>query len=204
MTMLVWTDLEATGSNTSGNSPDKILEIGIIVTDETLEEKARWERVVDQGTSTGWLQTLRDNAVVRDMHTKNGLICDVLFKATRNISQIETDLTKFLKPFAEELAPPPNHVMVMAGSGVGHYDLPMMRTWMPYLMQSFAYSTIDVGVIRRSVQMYDPKLAKAAEKYYKRLRPKGKTHRALEDAELHLMEMRYYKEHLFQFKGVKA
>ena len=170
----VWLDLETTGSSASF---DIILEIGMVITDANLEPLGTFSRVLhDDGTLA------MADQVVRDMHAANGL--DQLIGDGISLEQAEEEAIAFLKPFEKK------HDFVLAGSGVSHFDRRFLDESMPRFVKWFRYYNIDVGVLRRSMKLI------GREDLLMPFSQQQKTHRALDDARLHLEEMRHLRRAL--------
>ena len=185
---LVWLDLETTGTD---EYLAHIIEIGITVSQSAspFAERDRFTSIVLPVLPTPMDLTWVDNLseVVRDMHQANGLIEAVsdgqrTSWATLNPAQIEADVIDFLRPFGKRL--------LLAGSGVGHFDRRFLRRQMPLVDDRFLFPVLDVGVIRRTCKLIgrDDLLSHGGEA------SERKPHRALDDAVIHLEEFRHYAE----------
>lgn len=180
--MLLWLDLETTGSD---ETKDCIIEIGCVLTTADLEPVAEFTSVV-QPNAEG-LGRMMLNPIVRDMHKANGLLDAVLCIN------------------GEEEVPPVHHVtgallrwlddngakqgkLVLAGSGVGHFDRRFIARFMPQLDRFMRYWCIDIGVIRRAHEMW---VGEGPLCHFN----DGKTHRALDDARSHLAEAQAFRNH---------
>lgn len=167
-------DLETTGSD---EKEDVILEVGIVIVDANLEEitRDRWiVRDVDDKLASA-------NEVVREMHAVNGLTEDLKNpEITDLLNTVESDFIAVLKTLGKQ------HDFVLAGSGVAHFDRRFLDAYMPKLMKWFRYYSIDVGVMRRVLRLVgrEDLLLEGSG---------NKTHRALDDALLHLQELRHIK-----------
>lgn len=178
----LWLDLETTGSDPER---DSIIEIGCILTTPNLEEPpdATWAyfqspvRPTDEA-----LGRLYHNPTVRKMHEDNGLLPslhDAHLPAPH-------DVARRLDRWLNRCGAKPGRV-VLAGSGVGHFDRRFLDRWMPQIgKQWLRYWCIDVGVIRRALEVWD--VPRPAE-----LTP-NKPHRALADAQIHLNEARGFRD----------
>lgn len=173
---LLWIDLEATGSNVEH---DCIIEIGCVLTTHDLEELGEFTAVV-KPEPLG-LGRMLQNSVVKNMHEKNGLIADVLETTDDDkIHKVTLRLIDWLKSFPVE-----EGKIALAGSGVGHYDKKFIDKYMPQLSKMLRYWVIDVGIFRRSYELWigeDPFKVN-----------NEKTHRALDDAKCHLKEAQLYR-----------
>jgi oligoribonuclease (3'-5' exoribonuclease) len=177
MTNAVFLDLETTGTN---EYTDPILEVGIVVADTS-----DWRT-----TSTcSWLirpvdpehTRLSISDVVWQMHQDNGLWDECLDSGAR-LDHVEQDVRTWLWERCGDDEP-----ILLAGSGVAHFDRRFLKAQMPALDAMFTYYTLDVGVLRRACEF-------AERRDLQHPTPPGdKTHRALEDAMLHLDEWRHYR-----------
>ena len=138
---LLWIDLEATGNR---QHVDPILEIGWVLTLEDFPwtEIDSGVFVVNPGLP-GWESLMVD--VVKDMHTKNGLIDDARTSGTR-LAEVEESLVDMLAKHGKKKD------FLLSGSGVGHYDDRMIEAQMPKLNEWFSYADFDIGNIRRMMK----------------------------------------------------
>lgn len=177
---LCWVDLETTGSNVDH---DEIIEIGAILTTPTLEQIGDpFQQVLEPGPMA--LGRMMQNAVVREMHKANGLLADVLndqgvrphVAATRMLEWLDRyDHGDFRR----------GRNLILAGSGVGHFDKRFIDKYLPQVSQRLRYYVLDIGVIRRAHRMWlGSDLSTAND---------GKTHRALDDIKCHLDEARDFQ-----------
>jgi oligoribonuclease len=175
-TSYVWLDLETTGTD---EHDDPILELGFVLTDSDLSVLARDGWAISP--PLGWENQLSD--YVRDMHTTNGLLDAV------RASEITLGSVDFLMTNTLALWGHPKD-FILCGSGVSHFDRRFIAAQMPKLNRWFRYYNIDVGILRRSLVLI------GREDLLLPFDQQEKTHRALEDAELHLAEFKYIKDAL--------
>jgi len=182
--MLLWLDLESTGLDTSNG--DEIIEVGCILTTEDLRTLSEFTAVVKPSDKA--MARLFDNKFLVDMHTANGLLGAI--GRGRSIAQVEFDLLLWLrslgvsaKIWGHDVPTAPK--LTLAGSGVGHFDLPTVRVHMPKLAELLNYYVIDVGTIRRAHDMWVGTPVSAAND--------AKTHRAIDDIHCHLEEARAFQ-----------
>ena len=164
----MWIDLETTGLDTN----DRILEVALIVTDDSLEEKERFEVVLTlgYGNVSDWCQREYD---------RNGLMNECLVMGVPpHIA--EARLVGVLSKYG----PGP---LVAAGSSV-HTDLGFLARWMPGVSSLFSHQTVDVTTLmlmdRRLKKQWDEDKPKPARR-----------HRAMSDVEDSLALMRWYVSH---------
>ena len=178
---ILWVDLETTGSNVD---KDEIIEFGAILTNADLDEVARFTSVVKPGPLA--LGRMMQNDFVCQMHMENGLLNDVLAAGDdKRPDKVTNTVLNWLSA-----SPGPGPIgsvpmMILGGSGVGHFDKRFIDKYMPMLAKKLRYYVLDVGVIRRAHRMWvgDPVDFTTA-----------KTHRALDDIECHLQEARHYRD----------
>lgn len=174
----VWLDLETSGSD---EREENILEVGVVITDANLDELHAQSWVLwDDGDKLDLAMP-----VVQEMHRVSGLAAAVK-KASEDAEPraIESVLISILGQFGKK------HDFVLAGSGVSHFDRRFLDMYMPRLMKWFRYYSIDVGILRRSMKLI------GREDLLMPFSQEQKPHRALEDARLHLEEMRFLKKTL--------
>jgi oligoribonuclease len=175
--MLLWTDLETSGSDVA---KDCIIEVGCILTTHDLEEISTFQALVHP--SERGLGRLMMNSVVREMHQKNGLLDEVvkLGKDAPRVDEVSRAILKWL-----EANKAPQGKTVLCGSGVGHFDRHFIQKYMPQLYSYLRYWVIDTGVIRRAHQMWTGEDLRSEDD--------EKAHRAMDDIRHHLDEARMFK-----------
>ena len=184
-THICWLDLETTG-NDPHDAKAAILEVGAIITawEPQLTELARASMVLRP------LGSLADHdrlwaampQVVRDMHIANGLWAEATTDPDAwTLLDADTAITQWLAATAGE------GLVALAGSGVGHLDLPFVKTFLPRLASRLTYWPLDIGGTRRMLD-----LAGRADLVDLDTDVHGKPHRALGDVELHVAEARRY------------
>jgi oligoribonuclease len=180
-TRLLWIDLETTGSD---ERQDPILEIGAILTewDAPYDELGSQQMTVrPKGEWAG-----RMDHVVTRMHTVNGLLAEVFREDPSGaedymtIDEADRIVVEWLA--SHGLRP---HEVVIAGSGVGHFDRRFIAAQMPKLDKWLRYYVVDVGAIRRFIETTG-----RTDLLYER--PTNKAHRAMDDIVDHLTECRHY------------
>jgi oligoribonuclease len=178
---LLWLDLETTGVD---EDKDSIIEIGCVLTSGlpglvVLGEYVEHVRPTDQA-----LGRLLRNDIVATMHTENGLLNEItdLTRTFKHPGEVQLDVIRWIDNIVDTRS------VVLAGSGVAHFDRRFLKAHMPKLDRRLRHWSIDVGVIRRFF----------AETTGSTLGPDPsvKTHRALDDAYLHLREAREFVTYL--------
>lgn len=186
---LLWIDLETTGDQPT----DPILEVGAILTDSDLNVLDEFESLVSGPLHVQCL----DQAipVVKEMHEESGLAewvrggwgDDLMGVQIRILEMLKRNWSNWPEKWDDK-------VVVLAGSGVGHFDKRFIEAQLPLLATKLAYYVIDVGVLRRSLDLWG--LGHVL------LQNLVKPHRALADARLHLEEARTIRDALRSLGGV--
>lgn len=174
---LLWLDLETTGSD---EAHDCIIEVGCVLTTHDLTALGEFTAVVKPDPLG--LGRMIQNDIVRAMHEKNGLLDDVLAATDEDRPH---KVTRRLLDWLSDLGFQSGKI-VLAGSGVGHFDRRFVARYMPQLNERLRYWVIDIGVIRRAHEMWiGPDPFKHND---------DKTHRALDDIRCHVAEAQSFAE----------
>jgi len=179
--MLAWMDLETTGLD---EHHDPILEVGMILTDRDwpFAELATYQAVV-QPDDSQWATRLGDH--VTKMHTDNGLLAEV--PSGSPIVKVESEMIATLAEAGARKG-----TVMLAGSGVGHFDRRFIAAQMPTLSRWLTFPSLDVGVLRRAFCFVGREDLSAAGTTYEGDAFDAKPHRALADVADHLAEFRCY------------
>ena len=186
--LLLWLDLETTGTD---EEHDCILEIGCVLTTTDLRELGHFQQIVQPSDEA--LGRLLRNNVVRGMHDGNGLL-DLIVNPADDAHDCLRPLPihdaakvwlDWLDMHARSFPEPPG--LVLAGSGVSHFDRRFLKRWMPQVDRRLRHWCIDVGVIRRAHEMWTGEPLVHVND--------DKPHRALDDALIHLTEARAFRAH---------
>ncbi|GAB3560629.1 oligoribonuclease [Spelaeicoccus albus] len=172
---MVWIDCEMTGLDLKS---DVLIELAVLVTDSELNVLGDGVDVVIKPPA-GALDNLND--VVREMHTKSGLLDDLdNGVSAREAEQIALDYIKKWVPSGK--AP-------LAGNSVGT-DRGFLVQEMPELVDHLHYRIVDVSSIKELARRWYPRV-------YFQSPEKNGGHRALADIRESITELRYYREALF-------
>lgn len=183
---LVWTDLETTGTD---ETRDQILEVGMVITQQTdLAVLGEFEITVWPWRATADEIKQTVSPFVRAMHENNGLWRDAELNGVPD-NRAASEVISWLSKFGS------SHEFVMAGSGVAHFDRRFFAARMPRVLDWFRYYSLDMGVIRRSMEY------SGNEDLLLPRSQAGKNHRALDDARLHLQEYRYFLDQVGKLKS---
>lgn len=185
VTHLLWLDAETTTDDPT--SPHAaFLEVGAVITrwEPELPEVARASMVIrPPGTAADhdrmWAAMPE---VVRRMHTVNGLWEEATTSPDAwAVWEADDAISGWIRQHAGD-GPLP-----VAGSGVGHLDLPFLKVFMPRVRQQLTYWPIDIGNVRRMIQ-----LAGRGDLVDLQRDVDGRPHRGLGDVLMHLDEARHY------------
>jgi len=172
---LVWIDCEMTGLDPA---KDALLEIATLITDYDLEIVARGP-VLAIRQSEARLAAM--DAWNRRTHRKSGLL-DRVREEGVSVAEAQKQTLAFVKKYCYAQTAP------LCGNSIGQ-DKRFLAKYMPELHDYLHYKVVDVSSIKVLV----------AEWYGgKKESPKKKeTHRALDDIEESIGELRWYRENVF-------
>lgn len=176
MSAIVWMDMEMTGLDPS---IDRILEIAVLVTDGELN-------VVAEGPDL----VIRQSDEVLDRmdewnkthHGQSGLL-DRVRKSSVDEAKASAEVLEFLKNHTFERKAP------LGGNSV-HQDRRFLVRYMPEIESWLHYRNIDVSTLKELVQRWYPKT------YASRPAKKGQ-HRAMDDLNESIEELRFYRDAVF-------
>jgi oligoribonuclease len=174
---LVWIDLEMTGLEPE---TDVIVEIATIITDGTLNHVEPGPDLLVAAPAAA-LEQMAD--VVRQMHTDSGLL-EQLQHVDRTAQEAEAETLAFVRTHVPEPAIAP-----LAGNSV-HADRMFLRRYMPTLEAHLHYRNVDVSTLKELARRWRPQLLGQAP-------AKSERHRALEDINESIAELRFYRDALF-------
>lgn len=174
---LVWIDLEMTGLDPDF---DEILEIATIITDNDLT-------MIAQGPTLVIFQSeevlAKMNTKVKEMHTSSGLIEHVR-SAQTPVDEAQQQTLDFIKQYC------PIHSSPLCGNTI-YQDRMFLRRYMPKLNAYLHYRNLDVSSIKEVVTRWYPNDPHAQFK-------KKDAHRALEDIQESIEELRHYRNYFFR------
>ena len=175
--LLVWIDLEMTGLNVDR---DTILEIATIVTDNDLNIIAQGPDLViyqDQKVLDGM------HADVKKIHSASGLSIEVL-QSTISLQQAEETILSFLETYCQP------GTALLCGNSVW-MDKAFLKVHMLKLYNFFHYRIIDVSSIKELARRWYPEQSGVVT-------VKSENHRALEDINESIEELKYYRALIFK------
>lgn len=175
---LIWIDLEMTGLD-----PDhcRIIEIATLITDSALN-------VVGTGPVIAIHQPDSVLAAMdewnSEQHAASGLL-ERVRESGYSAADAESLTLEFVRHYVEPAKSP------MCGNSIC-LDRRFLYRYMPELERYFHYRNLDVSSIKELCQRWAPEVAKALSK--------RNTHRALEDIQDSIDELRLYRDRLFKLK----
>ena len=174
----VWLDLEMTGLDPETCA---IIEIGIIITGPDLKPIAEMERVIWQPDEV----MARMEPVVREMHTRNGLMSRVK-SSPISLRIAERDVTSLV---ADHCALGEG---VLCGNSI-HTDRRFLIRYMPMLERFLHYRMVDVTSLKVLTRAWFPDVPEP--------RKNASGHTALADLRASIAELTYYRETFFRAHG---
>jgi oligoribonuclease len=175
--MLAWMDLEMTGLDAQS---DVIVEIATLITDDDLAIVAEGPDLVIHHPP----EVLgRMSEVVRDMHTRSGLLSSIEASAITLAEAGERTLA-----FFKEHIPAPRSVP-LCGNSIGT-DRRFLSVHLPDIEEYLHYRSVDVSTVKELAKRWMPAILTEAPR-------KAEGHRALDDIRESVEELRYYREKFF-------
>ena len=173
---IVWVDCEMTGLDLG---KDALVEIAVVVTDSDLKPLGPGIDLVI-APPPGVVDTMLP--VVREMHTKSGLLEDLPNGIP--LADAERQALEYIRQYVPESRKAP-----LAGNSVGT-DKTFLDRDMPDLVEHLHYRIIDVSSVKELSRRWYPRA-------YFNAPPKNGGHRALADIRESIEELRYYREAVF-------
>ena len=167
--LLTWVDVETTGLNVED---DYLLEVASVVTTYRLQPVASFHAVVCW-PSVSFLQSVSNN-FCKKAHTASGLF-EACVRSENEVDEVDEALARFLDQVGATDC-------VMAGNSV-HFDRKWLESDLPESAQRFHYRNLDVTSVAAFFRLAKPELP---------LFKKSRNHRAPDDLEESLGELRYY------------
>lgn len=162
-------------------SKDKIIEIAIIITDGTLENRVLGpELIINQSKE---LMNSMDKWCTHT-HRESGLTQKVL-NSSITMGEAETMILSFIEEHI-----PDKKVGILAGNSV-HVDRQFLQKDMPLIADHLHYRIVDVSTIKELVRRWYP--AGSIQPPHKKL-----AHRAREDIEESIEELIFYRSNYFK------
>ena len=182
--VLVWMDLEMTGLDPA---TDVIVEIATLVTDDALEIVAEGpDLVVHQPPAA--LAAMGD--VVRDMHTRSGLL-PAIEASTIDLAEAGDATLAFIREHV-----PAARTVPLCGNSIGT-DRRFLAAYLPDIENYLHYRSVDVSTVKELARRWAPDVVDAAPR-------KATSHRALDDIRESVTELRWYRDNLFKLSSDPA
>jgi oligoribonuclease len=176
--MLVWMDLEMTGLDPTRNV---IVEIATLVTDDDLAVVAEGPDIVVSATAD---ELAAMDPVVRDMHTRSGLL-PAIEASTVTLEEAGKATLEFIRQHV-----PNARTVPLCGNSIGT-DRRFLAAYLPDIENYLHYRSVDVSTVKELASRWYPGALGRAPK-------KASSHRALDDIRESLNELRYYRENVFR------
>ncbi len=190
---ILWLDIETTGLDLID---DQILEVGMILTDNKLDEISHISSIYPTVAARTRLRDIEryikngdageNEEFIYKMHKSNGLFDEILSSDAKGSLEIEHGFMRW----AEELRIK-HGTLPMAGSSV-HFDRGFLQEVNSHVVELFTYRNIDVSTIKETVRRFNPSLF---TKISGDLKP-AKHHRVIDDLRDSISEYRAYMCHL--------
>ena len=189
MSKLVWVDCEMTGLGMAGSvGKDRLLEIAVIVTDSDLSNMHKGPNLIIH-QSAQVLSDMNDWCKSQfgyspDGKHEAGKLAQAVAQSTISEAEAEKQIIEFLSKHVE-----PGKGL-LSGNSV-HADKKFLEAYMPNLMKYLHYRILDVSTVKElCARWYPQDFAKAP--------PKANKHRALDDIEASIEELKFYRSAIFK------
>ncbi len=159
---------------------DVIVEIATLITDDDLAIIAEGpDLVIHQPPEA----LARMQKIVRDMHTKSGLL-PAIEASTVTLADAGAQTLAFLQEHIPEARTVP-----LCGNSIGT-DRRFLTAYLPDIEEYLHYRSVDVSTLKELAKRWNPAILKAAPR-------KAEGHRALDDIRESVNELAYYRTALF-------
>lgn len=166
---------------------DAIVEIATLITDDQLQVIAEGpDLVIHQPDEV--LETM--DPVVRDMHTKSGLL-EAIRASTITLDEAGLATLQFIKQHV-----PQQRTVPLCGNSIG-MDRRFLAVYLPAIEEWLHYRSVDVSSVKELARRWYP--AVVANRPFK-----VGNHRALDDIRESVAELQYYRERIFLPPGALA
>lgn len=163
---------------------DVIVEIATLITDDNLEIVAEGpDLVIHQPADV----LAKMNDVVRQMHTKSGLL-PAIEASTVTLEDAGAQTLAFLKEHI-----PAARSVPLCGNSIGT-DRRFLSVHLPEIEEYLHYRSVDVSTVKELAKRWLPTILADAPR-------KAEGHRALDDIRESVEELRYYREAFFVRAG---
>ncbi|KAI7827847.1 ribonuclease H-like domain-containing protein [Kickxella alabastrina] len=173
---LIWIDVETTGLTVE---KDVILEVAMVITDGELNQLGPPQSLVIARSPE---ELCKLNPWSLNMHTKSGLLKEVA-ESKLTLAVAEQELLKQIVQHSQKPG-----TAILAGNNVG-FDRVFISKYMPVLANYLHFRNIDVSTVNELAKRWAPDMLGRYKKTY--------SHRAIDDINESLRELRYYKNNMF-------
>lgn len=189
MSKLVWVDCEMTGLGVPGGvGSDRLLEIAVIVTDSDLSNMHKGPNLIIHqspevlSNMNDWCKNMFGYSP--DGNHVKGKLADEVSKSTVTEAEAERQVIEFVSKHVE-----PGKGL-LSGNTV-HADKRFLEAYMPNFVKYLHYRILDVSTVKEICSRWYPEdFAKAP--------PKANKHRALDDIEASIQELKFYQGAIFK------
>jgi oligoribonuclease len=176
--VLAWMDLEMTGLDPARHV---IVEIAVLLTDDELQMVAEGPDLVVSATPD---QLAAMEEVVRDMHTRSGLLA-AIESSTLSLEEAGAAVLGFLTEHIPE-----KRTIPLAGNSIGT-DRRFLAAYLPEIEEWLHYRSVDVSTIKELCRRWYPEALAGAP-------GKQTAHRAMDDIKESVAELAYYRRTIFR------
>lgn len=148
--IFLWFDLETTGLEVVDGS-DEILEVGYGFTGLDMhwlrKPISELTKPILPNTEQGLYEM--SDPIVQEMHTKSGLwdARKRWSQRQKGVARVEIDIMDQIHQLVDSGTP-----VTVAGAGVGTFDIPIIKRYMPTLAERINYFPMDVSNVERFLQ----------------------------------------------------
>jgi oligoribonuclease len=171
-------DLEMTGLDIARNV---IVEVATLITDDDLAIVAEGPDLV-VATAPEALAFMDD--FVRDMHTKSGLL-DEIVASTISLEEAGAATLEFIRTHVKKARTVP-----LAGNSIGT-DRRFLAAYLPDIEEYLHYRSVDVSTVKELARRWYPESMAGAP-------TKAAGHRAMDDIRESVAELAYYRATVFR------
>ena len=161
-----------------------IVEVATLITDDELVVVAEGPDLVVTARPD---QLAAMDDVVREMHTKSGLLAEIE-ASTLTLEEAGATTLDFIRGHVPEPRSVP-----LAGNSIGT-DRRFLTTQLPAIEEYLHYRSVDVSTVKELVRRWFPEVAASAPQ-------KAGGHRAMDDIRESVAELAYYRGAVFHLAG---
>ncbi len=176
--MLAWMDLEMTGLDPTRHV---IVEIATLITDDELNLVAEGPDLVVHQPDPALAAM---DEVVVEMHTRSGLL-PAIKASTVSLAEAGAATLAFLREHIDAPRSVP-----LCGNSIGT-DRRFLAAYLPEVEEFLHYRSVDVSSVKELMKRWNPALLDRAPR-------KAEGHRALDDIQESVKELRFYRDTFFR------